>query len=167
MNTDFGKYLKEHREDLYEDLPEGALDRFLERLPGEEKQTSPSRRWVFAWKTSVAVASLAAAAVLVAVFVFSLRGTGTRGGNYFAAAGNDPQKVYSIYLERLEAYSSMDVSDSSLDDVIRSITFENIPLLEQLPAEMPLPEKAEVLKRHYGALLDGVDKVVSGSENNS
>jgi hypothetical protein len=70
MEKGFEKYLSDHREDLYEDLPEGALDRFLERLPDEEKESSPSRGWIFAWKTTLAMVSAAAAIVLVAVIAF-------------------------------------------------------------------------------------------------
>ncbi|MBR6416748.1 MAG: hypothetical protein IKS22_11720 [Bacteroidales bacterium] len=165
MEKGFEKYLSDHREDLYEDLPEGALDRFLERLPDEEKESSPSKGWIFAWKTTLAMVSAAAAIVLVAVIAFSVKGPSGKG--YFAAAGNDPERVYQMYISRLQSITSSVGEGSDLRDEISTVTFEAIPLLEQLPSEMSLQDKASVMKTHYGAILDGVDRMISGEGEDS
>lgn len=166
MNTDIEKYIGDHREELYEELPEGAMERFLERLPSQEEEvSSPTPAWTRAWKITVAFASIAAAAVLIAVFAFSLSGTGR--GNYFIGTGNDPDKVYAAYLDRLETISRKAVEDPVLETTLESISFEAIPLLHQLPEEMPSAEKAGILKRHYGAILDGLGKAVKDSGNKS
>ncbi len=166
MNTEIDKYLSDHRDELYEDLPEGAMERFLERLPSQEEELpSPTPAWTRAWKITVAFASVAAAAVLIAVFAFSLSGSGR--GNYFLGTGNDPDKVYAAYLDRLENYSKKAGQNPLLETTLESISFEAIPLLHQLPEEMPSAQKADILKRHYGAILDGLGKAVKDSGNNT
>ena len=165
MKKNIEEYLSDHREELYEELPERAMERFLERLPSQEEDIpSPTPAWIRAWKLTVAVASVAAAAVLIAVFAFSLSG---RGGNYFAGAGNDPDKVYAAYLDRLEAFSQKAVEDPLMETTIESISSEAIPLLLQLPDEMPSAQKASILKQHYGAILDGLGKALKESEDNT
>lgn len=165
MKMDIEEYLSSHREELYEELPEGAMERLLQRLPSQEEEAQPpTPSWTWAWKISVSLASIAAAAVLIAVLASSLSGIGR---NCFVGTGNDPDKVYSAYLERLETFSQKANQDPLLETTIESISFEAIPLLLQLPDEMPSAQKANILKQHYGAILDGLGKAVKDSENNS
>jgi len=165
MKRDIEEYLSGHREELYEELPEGAMERFLQRLPSQEEEVpSPTPAWTRAWKMTVALASIAAAAVLIAVLASSLSGIGR---NYFVGTGNDPDKVYSAYLDHLETFSRQADQNPLLETTIESISFEAIPLLLQLPDEMPSARKANILKQHYGAILDGLGKAVKDPGNNS
>lgn len=69
-----------------------------------------------------------------------------------------PEAVYTAYLEQVgELYKLLaeKEGDNVAEEkaVLSEITEETIPLLDQLPEEMPARERAAILRQHYGGIL--------------
>ena len=125
--------------------PAGAEGRFLNRA-----EVLPDGRPHFhATVRALRWAIPAAAAILVAV-IFASRPT-----DWFRGVGQDPAAIYA----RVEASWQELAADETAADLLRSLTEENIPLIDQLPDELPDAEKAAILEDYYGTLLDGAQKI--------
>jgi hypothetical protein len=102
-----------------------------------------------------------AVAVLLAAVVL-LRPAEGRG--FFFGVGNDPQKVYLAYLDRVEdaRLALADNEDYNWEGILRGMTEEAVPLIEQLPEELSGRQQARILKQYYGEILAGVEKLKKG-----
>lgn len=108
-----------------------------------------------AWVSSLVLAGIAAIIATVLVLLLS------EGRGYFRGTGDDPQKVYEAYLSHVEAYEQELAADEDYNwvGIMRGMTREAVPMLEQLPEEMSDKEKARLLKSYYGDILAGVEKL--------
>ena len=86
------------------------------------------------------------------------------GGGVFFGVGNDPQKVYLAYLDRVEdaRLALADNEDYNWEGILRGMTEEAVPLIEQLPEELSGRQQARILKQYYGEILAGVEKLKKG-----
>lgn len=138
------------RFDRYE-IPAGHEDRFLAKL---DAATRPQRRQnVLHWS---ALTAAAAAAILAFVLI-------PAGNRHFLGA-HTPEAVYCAYLDKVGAYyeqlgASGATEAGDWEAALTALTDETIPLFDQLPDEMPRREKVRVLKRYYGDLLDGAERL--------
>ena len=100
-----------------------------------------------------------AVAVLVVAAVVLLRPAEGRG--YFFGVGNDPEKVYLAYLDRVEdaRLALAEREEYNYEGLLRGMTEEAVPLIEQLPEELSGRQQARILKQYYGEILAGVDKL--------
>ena len=107
-------------------------------------------------------ALLAGAVVVLLAAVVLLRPAEGRG--FFFGVGNDPQKVYLAYLDRVEdaRLALADNEDYNWEGILRGMTEEAVPLIEQLPEELSGRQQARILKQYYGEILAGVEKLKKG-----
>lgn len=168
----FEKYIR----DLYRDgeldtesLPEGAEERFLSRLRKEgmaaDSPTPPGGRRRTFLPRSIAWAVPAAAIILLGV-LFGVRTVHKdRTEDYFAGIGDDPREVYERYLALVgdsyrEIYSNPGAEQfAGLDNDLRSLTEESIPMMEQIPDEVGAKRKSDLMKDYYGTILDAVGRI--------
>lgn len=138
------------RFDRYE-IPAGHETRFLAKL---DAATRPQRRQnMLRWS---ALATAAAAAILAFVLI-------PAGNRHFLGA-HTPEAVYCAYLDKVGAYyellgTSGATEAGDWEAALTALTNETIPLFDQLPEEMSRREKVRVLKRYYGDLLDGAERL--------
>ena len=94
-----------------------------------------------AWVSSLVLAGIAAIIATVLVLLLS------EGRGYFRGA--------------VEAYEQELAADEDYNwvGIMRGMTREAVPMLEQLPEEMSDKEKARLLKSYYGDILAGVEKL--------
>lgn len=146
------KYIKEYAGAFdTEDLPSGHLERFEAKL---DAGLSRRRTVTLDWRR-LTLAIAAAAAVLLVIGIQS-------GKLWMAGAGNDPAAVYSAYSDRTASLYDRVLPkdyDGSMENALRSIAEENVPLIDQLPDEMDKAAKAAILREYYGELLEGARKV--------
>ena len=143
-----GKYIREQAAAFDTATPpEGAEKRFLDALDAGQPVSRPVTFRFLRWAVP------AAAAVLVAVLLLN------RPTHWFRGLGNDPEAIYARYLARVEDNWLDLAADETASDLLRSLTEENIPLIDQLPEELSDAEKAAILENYYGALLDGAEKI--------
>ena len=158
MNMDnLEEYIRLNREAFDEqEVPEGHLLRFEERLAGQVA----GRKRPLIWLRFVSVATGIAAAV-AAVVIFINR-PGERHKDWFAGVGNDQLEICQAYYGKMaEFYESIlkgDI-DGTRQSALEAIAWESIPLADQLPDEIDLETRAAALKEYYGALLDGMDRL--------
>ena len=161
MNMDnLEEYIRLNREAFDEqEVPEGHLMRFEERLAGQVAVRKRPSKWLrFA---SVATGITAVAAAIAAVVIFINR-PGERHKDWFAGVGNDQLEICQAYYGKMaEFYDS--ILEGDFDGTrqfdLEAIAGEGIPLVDQLPDEVDPETRAAVLKEYYGALLDGMERL--------
>ena len=145
-------YIRQHAAELdTAPLPEEAEERFLDRWEAQNTRRvriSQTRRIVL-WS--------AAAAAAVALLVL-LRPAAPK--DWFRGIDNTPEAVYSSYLAQVEHAWELAGPYEDLCDQLSGLTEETVPMLEQLPEELPAAEQAQILRDYYGALLDGVESIL-------
>lgn len=153
------RYIREHAAEFDVAEPaEGHEDRFLRRCaPRNDRSVvaRDDRSWsIWGWGFAVAMAVLAAVVVL--------RPAGGRG--FFFGVGNDPQKVYLAYLDKVESarVALADSDEYNWEGILRGMTEEAVPMIEQLPEELSGRQQARILKQYYGEILAGVEKLKKG-----
>lgn len=151
------EYIRLNRETFDEqEVPEGHLVRFEERLAGQVA----GRKRPLIWFRFASVATGIAAAV-AAVVIFINR-PGERHKDWFAGVGNDQLEICQAYYGKMaEFYETIlngDFDGTRLSE-LEAIAGEGIPLVDQLPEEIDPETRAAVLKEYYGALLDGMDRL--------
>lgn len=145
-------YIRQHAAELdTAPLPEEAEERFLDRWEaGHARQKSAHGiRRIVLWS--------AAAAAAVALLVL-LRPAAPK--DWFRGIDNTPEAVYSSYLAQVEHAWELAGPYEDLSDQLSGLTEETVPMLEQLPEELPAAEQAQILRDYYGALLDGVESIL-------
>lgn len=142
------RYIREHAAEFDVAEPaEGHEDRFLRRCAPRNDSS-----WkIWGWGFAVAMAVLAAVVVL--------RPAGGRG--FFFGVGNDPQKVYLAYLDKVESarVALADSDEYNWEGILRGMTEEAVPMIEQLPEELSGRQQARILKQYYGDILAGVEQL--------
>lgn len=139
------------RFDLYE-IPAGHEERFLAKLDAAETR-SGRKHSVLRWTV---LSAAAAAAVLAFVLI--------PGGNRHFLGARTPEAVYCAYLDKVGSYyeqlgASGTTEAGEWEAALSALTDESVPLFDQLPEEMPERQKVRVLKKYYGALLDGAERL--------
>ena len=158
MNMDnLEEYIRLNREAFDEqEVPEGHLMRFEERLAGQVAD----RKRPLIWLRFASVATGIAAAV-AAVVIFINR-PGERHKDWFAGVGNDQLEICQTYYGKMAKYYETilkgDFNGTRQFD-LEAIAGEGIPLVDQLPDEIDPETRAAVLKEYYGALLDGMERL--------
>lgn len=126
---------------------EGAEERFL-------KKWEAGRRKVRIFRI---VLPAAAAAALAAVLLLP---PADRGTDWLRAADNTPQSIYCNYMAQVAKAWEEAGPDEMLSAQLRSLTDESIPLIDLLPEELDDASQAEILRKHYNTLLDGVHQLM-------
>jgi hypothetical protein len=155
------------------ELPEGHLARFEAKLT----QAVPDESAPFMTACSADVhgkavnrghaarlyeylaGAVAVAAAVMAVVIFINRQP--QRNDWFSGVADDPVEVMLAYSEKASEICR-DIFTKDIDGqmvaMVRSLE-EAVPMIDQLPDEMDDVSKAAVLKRYYGDLLDGLDKL--------
>ena len=167
------KYIKENAEAFNSaELPEGHLERFIGKMDtfssacetGKEGKTSETRRTIarMAWAFAAVAAALACIISINRTDWFGSSSLTGHHTDWFANVGNDQLEICHTYYEKVgELYDDIlsRNTDGSIDESIRSIAEETIPLVDQLPDEMDPETRALVLKEYYSDLLDGLERI--------
>ncbi len=154
------------------ELPEGHLERFEARL--DALGISNSRADESAPDSAAAavgrhrsprvlrlIAYLGAAAAAIAAVIY-ISQPAAKPTDWFAGIADDPVEICLAYSGKAAELSGAIYEkdlDGNLIQAVRSLDDGAIPMLDQLPDEMGANSKAEVLRRYYGALLDGLDEI--------
>lgn len=140
----------ENRFDIYE-MPAGHGERFEAKLDAALARRRRSR---------LIVRLTAAAACLALVF---WAGTSSRTSVWRART---PEGVYSAYMQQvgelyqlLASNTDADGGDIDWESFLDELTGETIPLIDQLPDELPDREKRVILKNYYGGILDEAGQI--------
>ena len=154
------EYIRLNREAFDEqEVPEGNLMRFEERLASQVADRK--RQWIWLRFASVATGIKAVAAAVAAVVIFINR-PGERHKDWFAGVGNDQLEICQAYYGKMAEYYET-ILKGDLDGTrqfdLEAIAGEGIPLVDQLPDEIDPETRAAVLKDYYGALLDGMERL--------
>jgi hypothetical protein len=129
--------------------PEGHEDRFLARLDGSVTRR-PRPVGLF---RRPAIWALAFAAFAAAILIL-------RPGDPFRGTGNDPQKIYLAYMDRVaELYQAPSTDSQARDALLAGITEEEEPLFLQLPEELSARERGRILKDYYSRMLAAAGQI--------
>lgn len=139
------KYIKDNREafDMVP-VPDGSLDRLMAKT---RKRTIQIRlRWI--------LPAAAAAAVLV-LFVTGYYNNEEKRHLNRMLEGMASTEVEIMTLVEKSCPHDLDV----VENTIRSITSEAIPMYSLLPEELSTKERRKILDEYYGAKLEALDRV--------
>lgn len=146
------QYFDDHRGEIAQaELPEGDEVRFMAKLSAGRK----IRTWIVS-------AAACAAALTLGLWLSGTLGSGLRnvsGAELLAKAGDDPEAIAMVFKEESEAMCreiSAKSHGKEIDNNVRSLSEEAVPMLDQLPDELSDSEKATILRSYYGSLLDGL-----------
>ena len=129
--------------------PEGHEERFLARV-----DTRPPARLAALFRPRPVRIALYALASLAAVLLI------LRPDDPFRGTGNDPQKIYLAYMDRVaELYQTPSTDSRTRDAVLAGITEEEDPLFTQLPEELSRRERGHILKEYYGHMLEAAGQI--------
>ena len=151
-------------------LPEGHLERFEARLQalkgvqtdaaaetGAAGELSPRRRTGI-----IRICTFAAAVAAAFAAVIFIARPSPQPSDWFAGVADDPVEVCRTYSEKVTELSTAIYEkdlDGSLSETVRGLCDGAVPMIDQLPEELDACVRAEILKRYYGDLLDGLDKI--------
>ena len=142
------KYINENLEQIssYE-MPQGHKERFKAKLAAQEATAIPQQRKISFWNRR-RILSVASVAAVVAIGVFAA----------FSPAAQEMFFRYEIkkyaeqiYIEESQIMQMLGEDEQYMINNLKTITEDAIPLEEQLPAELPLEKKAEILLKYYKA----------------
>lgn len=170
------EYFKLNREAFDDqDVPEGHLDRFEERLEtlrsaqGDRMAAQGAKvagRKVRSKTPLVWLASIASAAAVIAAAIFinkaAIDSPADKAIDWFLGVGDDQALICQTYYSKAaEIYEEAlrGGIDESTEWQMALMLRDDAALIDQLPDEMSNEERAEVLKDYYGALLDGMNKM--------
>lgn len=152
------EYIRQNREAFDDqELPEGHLARFEEKLESYKPRKVVRMRWM----RLIGMAAAAAAAAVAAVVIFINRPE-DREEDWFAGVGNDQVEICNAYYERMaDLYESITRAhpDGSMDVEVASLAEGGVSMIDQLPDELGTEERAAILKEYYGNLLDGMVEI--------
>lgn len=159
------KIVKENREEFdNETLLDGDLERFRAKLATSNivieeykperrikiNSSLPRRKSSF-WK--VTLIPLAATLIILYGVNLVIRSL---------SKDNDLRNIYVEYINDLNTLSteieSIAIDKEGASMIVNNITFEAIPLTNQLPNELSNDEKAKIIREYYNQRLDGVRK---------
>lgn len=149
--NDLEQYIRDHAAQFDSETPApGHEERFLARL---DAAGSPRpRQAAFFRRPAVRAFALAAAAVALLLVL--------RPGDPFRGTGNDPQKIYLAYMDRVaELYRRPSTDSETRDAILAGITEEKDPLFLQMPEELSARERGRILKEYYGRMLAAAGQI--------
>ena len=150
------KYIKENLEKFdYAEMPAGHKERFLEKLSALEtnNQSNSRRPSNIVWRISSVAAIL-----IIALFI------GRQSSEEFRVLDENGTEYTTLMttLENEIIEMSKNCNKKSAKEALkasRSVTFEAIPITEQLPDELSDEERAKILRRYYKEKTDGLKRI--------
>lgn len=138
------KYIKDNREafDMVP-VPEGSLDRLMAKT--RERTIQIRLRWILP----------AAAAAVLLLFVIGYYNNEEKRHLNRMLEGMASTEVEIMTLVEKSCPHDLD----AVENTIRSITSEAIPMYSLLPDEMAPKERRKILDEYYGAKLEALDRV--------
>ena len=148
--NDLEQYIRDHAAQFDSETPaSGHEERFLARLDAR-----PSARLAALFRPRPVRIALYALASLVAALLI------LRPDDPFRGTGNDPQKIYLAYMDRVaELYRIPSTDSETRDAILAGITEEEDPLFLQLPEELSARERGRILKDYYGRMLAAAGQI--------
>ena len=149
--NDLEQYIRDHAVQFDSETPApGHEERFLARL---DATGSPRTRPAALFRRPAVWAFALAAAAIALLLVL-------RPGDPFRGTGNDPQKIYLAYMDRVaELYRRPSTDTETRDAILAGITEEEDPLFLQIPEELSARERGRILKEYYGRMLAAAGKI--------
>lgn len=149
--NDLEQYIRDHAVQFDSETPApGHEERFLARL---DAAGSPRPRPAALFRRPAVRAFALAAAAIALLLVL-------RPGDPFRGTGNDPQKIYLAYMDRVaELYRRPSTDSETRDAILAGITEEEDPLFLQIPEELSARERGRILKEYYGRMLAAAGKI--------
>jgi len=146
--TELERYILDNREEFdSEPVPESSRERFMASVAAERRK----RRIRFA-----GLASTGIAAALAAILSLSHEpDMETVVKNHHTRLAEKEKDIISLTKES-HPYEMEEMINS-----IRSITFEAIPLEEQLPEELPVKERIRILDEYYGQKYEALESLMA------
>ena len=150
------KYIKENIKEFdCSEMPAGHKERFLEKLSAlETNNQSNSRRLSnIVWSISSVAAIL-----IIALFI------GRPSSEEFRVLDENGTEYTTLMttLENEIIQMSKNCNKKSAKEALkasRSVTFEALPITEQLPDELSDEERAKILRRYYKEKTDGLKRI--------
>ena len=139
------KYIKENREAFDTvPVPQGSLDRLMAKT--RRKAVQIRLRWIL---------PAAAAAAVLLLFV-----TGYHNNDESRQLNRMLEGMASTEVEIMTLVEKSCPHDlDAVENTIRSITSEAIPMYSLLPEELSTKERRKILDEYYGAKLEALDRV--------
>ena len=135
------KYIAEHRHEFDSDVaPAGSRERFMEAAQALAQAQKRRRR---ARVLSLSLAGLAAACIAVFMVLFSQPDLSRELERQHKRLAEKESEIMILADQEFPQEKEMIIN------TIRSILIEAIPLEEQLPEEISMKEKSEILKSYY------------------
>ena len=149
--NDLEQYIRDHAVQFDSETPApGHEERFLARL---DAAGSPRTRPAALFRRPAVWAFALAAAAIALLLVL-------RPGDPFRGTGNDPQKIYLAYMDRVaELYRRPSTDSETRDAILAGITEEEDPLFLQIPEELSARERGRILKEYYGRMLAAAGQI--------
>lgn len=155
---DLEQYIKENKDLFHRDrLPEGHKERFMKKL----QNASPGREKSNIFNTVVRII-LPVAAVFVIAFIIDNRSARiidflenryTYTTNYALLMADEERQVIELMKE------TDPFTGRQLMMALENITFEAIPLKDQLPAELSEKEKRQIMNNYYKQKTEGIQQI--------
>ena len=134
------KYIAEHRSEFDSSAPAGSRERFMEAALAQAQAQQRRRR---ARMLSLSFAGLAAACTAVLMVIFSQSDLSRELERQHRRLAEKENEIMIL------ADQEFPMEKESIVNAIRAIMIEAIPLEEQLPEEISVKEKSEILKLYY------------------
>lgn len=146
--TELERYILDNREEFdSEPVPESSRERFMASVAAERRK----RRVRFAGLASTGIAATLAA-LLTLTHEPEMETVVKR---HHTRLAEKEQDLISLTQENYP-YEIEEMINS-----IRSITFEAIPLEEQLPEELPVKERIRILDEYYGQKYEALESLMA------
>ena len=146
--TELERYILDNREEFdSEPVPESSRERFMASVAAERRK----RRVRFTGLASTGIAA-ALAALLTLTHEPDME---TVIEKHHTRLAEKEQDLISLTQENYP-YEIEEMINS-----IRSITFEAIPLEEQLPEELPVKERIRILDEYYGQKYEALESLMA------
>lgn len=166
--NDIEKYIKENIDSFNDsEMPMGHKERFLNKLEGEQKsgarkivQISNNRQSGKRIKFHRLVAAISSMAAVIAISLILLtpKESETIGIQEDNIDYAELMHILESEIISLSEESNPDVAKEAIK-ASKRVTFEAVPLDEQLPAELSEREKARILKEYYKQKTEGLKKI--------
>ena len=146
--TELERYILDNREEFdSEPVPESSRERFMASVAAERRK----RRVRFTGLASTGIAA-ALAAILTLTHQPDME---TVIEKHHTRLAEKEQDIISLTQES-HPYEMEEMINS-----IRSITFEAIPLEEQLPEELPVKERVRILNEYYNLKYEALESLMA------
>ena len=146
--TELERYICDNREDFDSaPLPADSRRKFMEKVAAEKRKSRI--RYI-----SMASAGMAAAITLFAVLIHEPEMERTLKNHHIRMTEKEMDII--TLAETMNPYEMDEVINS-----IRAITFEAIPLEDQLPEELPTKEKIRILNDYYNQKYEALESLLA------